>query len=94
MSIDVPAIKTELVSNIDPSLQLQVFQIVQSADFDQVWRRAVILETVSADETLITGTARQDALNTLIYAQEPVLPDKIPEINVAKIVGTATGRVV
>ena len=83
----VITIKQDLVAQVGSELQLKIFQIVQTDEFDQIWRRAVLLDTLEQDSAILSGTALEDALKTLVYSEDQVGPETIPEINVAKIVG-------
>ena len=82
---EIGEIRTFFIPKIPPRFQLAVFSLMQSDRFEDVWSRAVLIESVENSD-LLHEAKRKSIIKSLLYSQKTIQIGSIEHINAAKII--------
>ena len=85
---DTPIVETKisLLPKIAQSYQPELYQIIKSKNFDDIWNRAVLIESVENSNLLENSPKRKNIEKILLYSKNEVEFEEISSFNAARII--------
>ena len=77
--------KISLLPKIDQSFQPELYLIIKSKNFDDIWNRAVLIESVENSNLLENSPQRKNIEKILLYSKNEVEFGEISSFNAARI---------
>ena len=78
--------KISLLPKIDQSFQPELYLIIKSKNFDDIWNRAVLIESVENSNLLENSPQRKNIEKILLYSKNEVEFGEISSFNAARII--------
>ena len=78
--------KISLLPKIDQAFQPDVYVIIKSKNFDDIWNRAVLIESVENSNLLENSSQRKNIEKILLHSKNEVEFEEISSFNAARII--------
>ena len=78
--------KISLLPKIDQSFKPEIYLIIKSKNFDDIWNRAVLIESVENSNLLENSPQRKNIEKILLYSKNEVEFGEISSFNAARII--------
>ena len=78
--------KISILPKIDQAFQPELYVIIKSKNFDDIWNRAVLIESVENSNLLENSSQRKNIEKILLHSKNEVEFEEISSFNAARII--------